>query len=198
MLEIIHWLLKRVVLLFIVLWLVLSLILSLFALGTGAGVIVLVQVASGIVLLIALFLFPYALYSFYQNRIGRTYPSLKLGSLSAGSACPLCKRMISEYDQSGPSFLLLPYVFQDFRHYEQGHGDIARDVRKARLSLTAQLYVGIIAIAIIIAAPSPSKLRMAQGNLFIGLVLFGGPFLSILLLALVVLYLISRSKRGET
>jgi hypothetical protein len=198
-LEIIRWLLKRVLLPFIVVWLVLSIILFLFAFDTGAGVIVLVQAASGIILLIALFLFPYALYSFYQNRIRRTYPSLELGSLSAGSTCPLCKELIRVYDQSGSSFLLLPYAFPEFRHYEQGHSDIARDVRNVRLSLTAQLYVGIIAFAIIIAASSPSKFRMANGDLLIVLALFLVPFLSIISIALIVLYLIFRRKlRGPS
>lgn len=199
MLDISRWLLKRVVLPFFLVWLAIILVLFLFGLSAGAGIGVLLYATSGILVIILFFVLPFALYSFYQNRIQRTYPFLVLGNLSTGDACPLCKGIITAYEGSGRSFLLLPFSFPDFRHYEQKHEAVAQDAKKARLSLTGQLYVGIIAIATIIAASSPSKFRMANGDLLIVLVLFLIPFLSIISLALIVLYLMFRRKlRGPS
>lgn len=141
------WLLKRFFVPFLLLWLVFLAIISVgmtnrspqspeaYFLGTS-------------LLLLPFFawLFPIALYGFYQSKMREAYHSV---TWFTGEKCPVCGQSVPQLKITA-SLFQLPNMFRMLVHYQSAHEKIASNAKSARRVLVLFVHEVVAGISILV------------------------------------------------
>lgn len=101
---------------------------------------------------------PFALFSFFRGRMLRVHPFLRFSRVAV---CPLCGGKV-ERNRFTKHLPLIPYGFKSLRHYEAVHPELAKDAKRARLSLTLFVDYIVVMVGILLGFSNIINLRNQQ------------------------------------
>ncbi len=135
---------------------------------------------------------PFALFSFYRGRLLSVHPFLRFSKVAV---CPLCSERI-ERNRFTKHLSLIPYGFKSLRHYEAVHPELAKDARRARLSLTLFVDYIMVMVGILLGFSNITNPRNQQLSQLETLGAFLLPFFVLELILWTLLRYVLISKKG--